>query len=189
LPDPNTETYSDASPEMLLAGIASGSRRAFETLYRQTSNRLFGICLRVLVERAEAEDVLQEVFTTVWRKAAQFDARRADALTWLAMIARNRAIDRLRARPAEARMKHLELTDDVEDLHRPASEQMQSDADRLRLQRCLRELDARRQSLILAAFFEGSTYEELAVRCGFPPGSVKSWIRRGLLQLRACLER
>jgi len=88
------------SSEALLAQVALGSRDAFDALYRSTANRLFGICLRVLAERSEAEDALQEVFTTVWRKAAQFDATKASATTWLAMIARNKAIDRLRSTPA-----------------------------------------------------------------------------------------
>ena len=88
------------SPEALLAQVALSNRAAFETLYRDTSSRLFGICLRVLNERAEAEEVLQEVYTSVWRKAGQFDATRASAMSWLSMMARNKSIDRLRALPA-----------------------------------------------------------------------------------------
>src|SRR6185312_7945643 len=102
-------------PEALLSQIALGNREAFEALYRATANKLFGICLRVLAERSEAEDALQDVFTTVWRKAAQFDATRASAATWLAMIARSKAIDRLRALPARQSQASLELTEDLED--------------------------------------------------------------------------
>ncbi|MGH8326573.1 MAG: sigma-70 family RNA polymerase sigma factor [Steroidobacteraceae bacterium] len=173
----------------MLASIALGSRPAFEALYRQTSAKLFGICLRVLSERAEAEDVLQEVFTTVWQKAAQFDAGRASAIVWLSMIARNRAIDRLRMLPARARMAPIDLAAEMADPHAAPPEQAQTAANRGRLESCLHELDDRRRTLIYAAFFDGSTYEELATRLGSPLGSVKSWIRRGLLQLRACLER
>jgi len=178
----------DASPEALLAAIASGSRPAFEALYHQTSGKLFGICLRVLSTRSEAEDVLQEVFTMVWRKAAQFDAGRANAMAWLSMIAHSRAIDRLRMLAARGQLIPIDTAIDLEDPASPLDE-TQADADRKRLENCFRELDTRRQALIRAAFFDGSTYEELAARTGAPLGSVKSWIRRGLLQLRGCLDR
>jgi RNA polymerase sigma-70 factor, ECF subfamily len=179
---------SSAGPEALLAQVALGNRAAFETLYRDTSGRLFGICLRVLSERSEAEEVLQEVFTSVWRKAAQFDAARASAMTWLGMMARNKAIDRLRATPGRAARASLELADDVVDPGASPAEQAEALTDRARLERCLQQLEPRRRSLIREAFFDGSTYEELAARIQAPLGSIKSWIRRGLLQLRACLE-
>src|SRR3569833_3697332 len=99
--------------EALLSQVALGNREAFETLYRGTSGQLFGICLRVLAERSEAEDALQDVFTTVWRKAAHFDSSRASAATWLAMIARSKAIDRLRALPARQSQTSLKLTEDL----------------------------------------------------------------------------
>ena len=79
-----------------LGRIPAGDRAALQTVYRLTSAKLFGVCLRILGERAEAEDVLQEVYVTVWRKAADFDASRASPMTWLIALARNRSIDRLR---------------------------------------------------------------------------------------------
>ncbi|WP_164157983.1 sigma-70 family RNA polymerase sigma factor, partial [Sandarakinorhabdus rubra] len=91
---------SAAELVLLLARVADGDAAAFQTFYDRTSAKLFGIILRILPERPEAEDVLQEVYVTVWRKAATFDASRASPITWVATIARNRAIDRLRARPA-----------------------------------------------------------------------------------------
>jgi RNA polymerase sigma-70 factor (ECF subfamily) len=103
------------SLEALLAQIAMGNRAAFDALYRATANRLFGICLRVLTQRSEAEDALQDVYTTVWRKAAQFDPSKAGATAWLAMIARNKAIDRLRSLPFQQARTSLELDQDVED--------------------------------------------------------------------------
>lgn len=179
---------ADDPAAQLLAAIARGDRAAFERLYRDTSARLFGVCLRVLPERAEAEDVLQEVYATVWRKAGQFDAGRASASVWLAMIARNKAIDRLRALPS-LRRAPLEAMDEIADAAPTPSARAESEDDNERLRRCLDELDARRRGLIRTAFFDGCTYEELAQRTGSPLGSVKSWIRRGLIQLRACLER
>lgn len=178
-----------ATPEALLARVALGSRDAFEELYGQTSAKLFGICLRVLPVRAEAEDVLQEVFATIWQKAAQYDVNRASALAWLGMIARNRSIDRLRTLPAGAHTAPIDLVAEMTDPQAAPHEDVERAADRQRLDNCLEELDTRRRALIRAAFFDGSTYEELAVRSGSPLGSVKSWIRRGLLQLRTCLER
>jgi RNA polymerase sigma-70 factor (ECF subfamily) len=177
------------SLETLLAQVALGSREAFDALYRSTANRLFGICLRVLTERPEAEDALQDVFTTVWRKAAQFDATRASATAWLAMIARNKAIDRLRSMPVRQARASIEMAQDVEDPGASPPQQAQAATDRAQLEDCLERLEPRRRSLIRAAFFDGLTYEELASRIQAPLGSIKSWIRRGLLQLRECLDR
>lgn len=183
------DTAQDTSGlDALLIEIAGGSRNAFESLYRATSSRLFAICLRVLPDRAEAEDVLQEVFTTIWHKAHQFDPGRASPIAWLAMIARNKAIDRLRAAPARGTLAPIEFADDIADAGATPLQTAVSADERERLESCMRQLDPRRQSLIRAAFFEGSTYEELAQRIASPLGSVKSWIRRGLLQLRGCLE-
>lgn len=179
---------SAPSSEALLAQVALGNRAAFEALYRSTSDKLFGICLRVLRERPEAEEALQEVFTAVWRKAAQFDASRASAMSWLGMMARNKAIDRLRALPARSTLTELDSADQVADPAASPAQQAETLTDRERLTRCLEELEPRRRSLIREAFFGGFTYEELSQRLQAPLGSIKSWIRRGLLQLRACLE-
>lgn len=174
--------------EALLVDVARGNRDAFEALYRAASPRMFSICLRLLPDRAEAEDVLQEAFTSVWNKAHQFDPGRASAIAWLAMIARNKAIDRLRAAPARGQLAPIEYADDVADAGATPLQSAVAADDRSRLDGCLQQLEPRRRSLIRAAFFDGATYEELARRIDSPLGSVKSWIRRGLLQLRTCLE-
>jgi RNA polymerase sigma-70 factor, ECF subfamily len=176
------------SLENLLAQVAMGNRSAFNALYRSTSNRLFGICLRVLAQRAEAEDALQDVYTAVWRKAGQFDATKASATSWLAMIARNKAIDRLRSMPARQSRASVELAENVEDPGASPSQQVQTATDRAQLDHCLERLEPRRRSLIRAAFFDGLTYEELSAKIEAPLGSIKSWIRRGLMQLRECLD-
>lgn len=171
----------------LLRAIAAGDRASFERLYKNTSSKLFGICMRVLSQRAEAEEVLQEVYVTIWRKAAQFDATRASAMTWLAMMTRNKAIDRLRANASERSHQPIEIDEPAAS---PAAHHAAEDAqDKNRLDVCLGELEAPRRALIRTAFFEGATYEELAERSGNPLGTVKSWIRRGLLKLKSCLER
>lgn len=172
----------------LLVDVARGDRGAFERLYRATSSRMFAICLRVLPDRAEAEDVLQEVYTSIWHKADQFDPDRASAMAWMAMIARNRCIDRLRSPGHAVRSTAIELGDELPDGGATPADEAEAHTDRERLQRCLQRLDDRRRGLIRTAFFDGATYEELARRSGAPLGSVKSWIRRGLMQLRTCLE-
>ncbi|HVJ62339.1 MAG TPA: sigma-70 family RNA polymerase sigma factor [Tahibacter sp.] len=171
-----------------LRRVALGDRAAFERLYRATSSRLLGVCLRILPDRAEAEDVLQEAYVAAWRKAPQFDPERSKAITWLAAIARHRAIDRLRATPALAVQAPIDLVQTQADPSPAPSTLAEADDERARLDDCLRQLEPKRRQLIHTAFFDGATYEELAGRCGSPLGSVKSWIRRGLMQLRACLE-
>lgn len=178
---------ASSSLDTHLARVADGDRDAFEALYRASASRLLGICLRVLHDRDEAEDALQEVYVRVWRKAGQFDAARAGASTWLATIARNTAIDRLRARP-QVQLAPVEMIEAMpDDADTPLDSSARAD-DRARLDACFETIEPRRRQLIRAAFFDGSTYEELARRVGSPLGSVKSWIRRGLSQLRVCLE-
>jgi RNA polymerase sigma-70 factor (ECF subfamily) len=171
-----------------LRRVGDGEASALKEVYEQTSAKLFGVCLRILGESAEAEDVLQETYTTVWRKAAAFDAERASPITWLATIARNRAIDRLRARPAR-RSESIEAALDVAD-GAPSAEARLEDAQRLgRLHGCLGELDGAHQDAVRAAFLDGQTYEALARRAGVPLGTMKSWIRRSLARLKACMDR
>jgi RNA polymerase sigma-70 factor (ECF subfamily) len=172
----------------LLKQVADGDRQAFDALYRATSSALLGVCMRVLADRAEAEEVLQDVFVTVWGKAAQFDRGRASAMTWLGTIARNRAIDRLRASPAPALRADIDMAESASDPAPSPAAQAETANERVRLDDCLQQLEPRRRVLIRTAFFDGATYEELAIRSRSPLGSIKSWIRRGLLQLRMCLE-
>src|SRR2546430_17122824 len=98
-----------------LARVAGGDRAALRIVYQDTSAKLFGVCLRILNDRSEAEDVLQDVYVTVWRKAASFDATRASPITWLVAIARNRSIDRLRSGAVNRRMEPIEDALDVRD--------------------------------------------------------------------------
>lgn len=167
--------------------VAHGDRSAMKALYERTSAKLYGICLRVLGSTAEAEEVLQDVYLTVWRKADSFSADKASPITWLSVMARNRAIDRIRMR----RIKSTDL-DEAMDIAAddPSAFDLAAQAeDRERLSRCLDELDERPRSAIRSAFLDGATYNELAKRESVPLGTMKSWIRRGLQSLRGCLER
>lgn len=170
----------------LLRAIAVGDRAALAKLYRKTSPKLYGICIRLLRSEAEAEEVLQNVFLTVWQKADRFDPAKASPITWLAVLARNRAIDRLRSRRPEA--EPMGAAVEVADDSPSAFEVIEQARENERLSHCLEELEERQRVMIRAAFFDGATYPELAERESVPLGTMKSWIRRGLLRLRGCLE-
>lgn len=176
----------------LIAGaigrIPDGDRAALQTVYRLTSAKLFGVCLRILGEHGEAEDVLQEVYVTVWRKAADFDARRASPMTWLIAIARNRAIDRLRASRRSRNMEAIDAATDVADSAAGVDAALESLQEHVKLHGCLDGLASHERAALRGAFFDGSTYEDLAARMKVPLGTMKSWIRRAMFKLKACLE-
>jgi RNA polymerase sigma factor (sigma-70 family) len=171
-----------------LGMTGQGDRAAFRQVYLATSAKLLGVCLRILADRQIAEDVLQETYLTVWRKAGSFDASRASPITWLVTIARNRAIDRLRASANFRKSTPVDAANEVVDGAILPSEAVERDDDARRLHGCLDQLDDKVGGVIRTAFMEGVTYDSLAVRENVPLGTMKSWIRRGLLRLRACLE-
>jgi RNA polymerase sigma factor (sigma-70 family) len=170
-----------------LARTAAGDRTGLQTTYRLTSAKLFGVCLRILHERAEAEDVVQEVYLTVWRKAADFDPSRASPMTWLITIARNRAIDRLRLK-GQRRLDPIEAATDIADARPSAQAELEDAQANARLHGCLGGLAEREQTALRGAYFDGATYEEMAERMTMPLGTMKSMIRRALMKLKACLE-
>ena len=172
-----------------LRRVAGGDRAALRLVYDETAPKLFGVCLRILNDRGDAEDILQEVYLNVWRKAASFDEARASPITWLVAIARNRAIDRMRSGAAARFSAPIEEASGVSDPAPIAAETIESAQENRRLYACLEELEMRQQAAIRAAFIDGLTYEELAERSDVPLGTMKSWIRRGLAKLRTCLER
>jgi RNA polymerase sigma factor (sigma-70 family) len=170
----------------LLIQTGHSDQQAFAELYRRTSSKLFGVCLRMLRDRGEAEDVLQEIYTTVWRRAAGFDAAKAGAITWLTTLSRNKAIDRLRQHREELLDDPSKLEDTVDSQPTPAAYAEASEQYR-RLQHCMDQLEPQHRESVREAFFTGATYNELAERCKVPLGTMKSWIRRSLLLLQTCL--
>jgi RNA polymerase sigma-70 factor (ECF subfamily) len=173
----------------LIRGCADRDRHAFEELYRLVAPRLLACLVRMLRRREAAEDALQDVFVQIWNRAAQFDLTRGHPLAWLVSMARYRAIDVLRAQraplagvPADEEPDALasaELAlDETADLERSAS----------LLRRCLAQLTAVQRRCLQLAFWEGYSHAQVAVTTGNPIGSVKSWIRRGLLSLKQCLQ-
>jgi len=188
----------------LISRVALGDRQAFEALYRGTCAQLFGIVLRINGERAQAEEVLQEVFVTVWRAATSFDQRQGQAMTWLTSIARNRAIDSLRRRASEpvtvSRFGTLGGTgDDDGDEHDQLEHQASEDpgpldlldcaSRRHALERCMEALTGEQRSSLALAYYQGFSHAEVALHLRQPLGTVKSWVRRGLQALRSCLDR
>ncbi|MFL9841906.1 sigma-70 family RNA polymerase sigma factor [Sphingomonas sp. ST-64] len=187
-PNPPLADLARARLSGALIAVGRGDRAALAEVYALTSAKLFGICLRICRDRDDAEDVLQAVYVKVWQRAGRFDPARASPITWLATIARNSAIDRLRATPVR-NAAPIEAAQQVPD-ERPLADSVIEEAEQQhRVHLCMSELEARARAAISAAFFGGATYAQLAEREAVPLGTMKTWIRRGLLQLRACLGR
>ncbi|WP_421837700.1 sigma-70 family RNA polymerase sigma factor [Novosphingobium sp.] len=179
----------DSEQSLLIAAlqrVASGDKLAFREVYRRTCARLLGVCMRISADRQEAEDVLQEVYVTVWQKAAMFDPARASPITWLAALARNRAIDRLRANGRRITTP-IESIDEPADESAGALEQLLEAESEHDITVCIEELAKADAVLVRTAFFQHATYAELATRSDMPLGTVKSRIRRALIKLKACL--
>lgn len=172
----------------VLVRTGAEDRKALGELYSLTSAKLFGICLRICGERQAAEDVLHDVYLTVWKRAAGYEPGRASPITWLATIARNRAIDWRRAQGVR-KSAPIEDVPPIADDAPLASETMLADEENNRLHLCLGELEDRQRVAIRTAFFDGVTYAELAERQAVPLGTMKSWVRRGLLRLKECVDR
>jgi RNA polymerase sigma-70 factor (ECF subfamily) len=181
----------------LLARAGLGDRGAFGQLYERTSGHLFAVLLRIQRDRAQAEDLLQEVYVSVWKAAASFDAARSQPLTWLTHIARNRAIDSLRRAQAQPRTDSLSREEDDE---RPDPQDSLAStdpgpldllgqaSDKRQLSHCMEHLSPPQRQSVALAFFDGLSHAEVAEQLREPLGTVKSWVRRALQTLKGCLE-
>lgn len=164
---------------------AVGDAQGLRHVYDLTSAKLFGICLRISGDRQAAEDILQDVYVKVWRRAAAFDAERASPISWLATIAHNAAIDWRRAHP-ERLMDDDRLTA-VADEAPLADAKLEKDEAHRRLLSCLDGLEPGQSAAIRRAYLDGMTYQQYAEETGTPLGTIKSWIRRGMQKLKMCL--
>ena len=173
--------------EALIARVALRDRAAFAALYDATSAKLFGICLRVLHDRSEAEDALQEVFVRIWDKADRYAANGLSPMTWLITLARNIAIDRLRARKAPA--DTLDAVPDLADGAPTPEAAAIAASERARIAACLDELDPARAEAVRRAYLDGASYQDLADHFAVPLNTMRTWLRRSLLKLRDCLSR
>lgn len=171
----------------LLKQAGEGSRDAFAHVYNLTSAKLFGVCLRILGNKEAAEDVLQDVYVKIWRNSSRFDASKASPITWLATIARNTSIDRRRA-TGKWNMVSDDILAEKGSGEESALDNMMVSQDNAALNICLDSLEERQRHVIRTAFFEGLSYNELAQQMDTPLGTVKSWVRRGLIKLRGCLD-
>jgi RNA polymerase sigma-70 factor, ECF subfamily len=170
-----------------LVRTGAGDRSAFESLYRATSAKLFGVCLRIFPERQEAEEALQDAYLTIWNRAGSFQAGRASPISWLVAVTRNRAIDRLRA-SGKAKYVPVEEAAEIADPAPRADALLLGAGEDRALHGCIETLETRDAHFIRAAFLGGATYAQLAEAEGAPLPTVKSRIRRALIKLRACME-
>jgi RNA polymerase sigma-70 factor (ECF subfamily) len=176
------------SPEAMLQACASGDRAALQSLYAATAAQLFGLALSIVRRRDLAEDIVQESFLLAWRHARSFDPGRGTAMAWLARIVRNQCFDLMRRRGREAPLDD-EVMKTWEDPAPSPADLTALSRDARRLWGCLNELDDGPRKSMILAYYESLTFAEVAGRLGAPLGTVKSWIRRGLIQLRDCMER
>lgn len=170
----------------LLRRAGARDQVAFAELYDRTSAKLFGVCLRILKTREMAEEAAQEAYVKIWRNAERYAEQRGSPIAWMAVIARNQAIDRLRAMPAPARP--------LDARHEPIDPAPTPEAaavargEASRLQRCMDAIEARQARALRLTYLEGRTYQQAADALSTPLNTVKTWVRRGLIALRSCLD-
>lgn len=170
----------------LLRRCAEGDHRALRALYDDQARRLYGIAYRICHQPAAASDAVHDTFLNVWQFAARFDPGRGSAEAWLTSIVRYRALDI--ARRSAREVTGVE-TPEREDEEPNALSKLEGAADAEALRHCLEQLDEDRRRLVMLAFLNGLSHNELSRRLGIPLGTIKSTIRRGLATLRGCLER
>ena len=170
----------------LLASVAKGDEAAFERLYAATRAKLFGVVLRILRRQDLAEEVVQEAYVKIWHSAGQFNPSLASPITWMVSIARNRAIDVMRKR-SEASIEDepaaMEIASDIPDplARREMTEELK------RILECVGQLDPERQKLVLLAYYNGWSREQLSEKFNTPLNTVKTWLRRSMIEIRGCL--
>lgn len=178
---------SQSEIEYLIARVALGDRAAFSSLYDAVAPKLLGVALRVLEDRASAEDAMQEAFVKIWRNADRYAVTGHSPMTWLITIARNTAIDRLRRRrPVE----DVDALANVLPDSGPCGEAAaiaRSEAARIMV--CLDELDPARRDAVRGAYLDGRSYVDLAAAHDVPLNTMRTWLRRSLLRLRECMSR
>jgi RNA polymerase sigma-70 factor (ECF subfamily) len=178
---------TSASPEIaeLIARTALRDRAAFGELYGRTSAKLFGVLLRILKDRSEAEEALQEVYVKLWQRADRYVAGSYSPISWLVAVARNHALDVLRARKPVN--DDIDLALDVADAAPDPEQAAVAGGERSRIENCLGELEVHKADAVRGAYLDGFSYDELAARYRVPLNTMRTWLRRSLLKLRECL--
>lgn len=172
----------------LLAACTLKDQQAFTKLYDLTSAKLYGVILRILVRDEWAQDCLQEAFIKVWNNAESYRPDLAAPMTWMATIARNQALDLLRRKRREISLEEATWLPEEADSDPLPLDRLQHGDDAKRLAECLEGLKPQQRQTIALAYFKGLTHEQLATHMESPLGTIKTWIRRGLEQLKRCLE-
>jgi RNA polymerase sigma-70 factor, ECF subfamily len=180
-------TLNDDQLEDLLVRCAAHDAEALQQLYARVSPQLLGILMHILGTRAAAEDALQDVFIRIWQQAGQFDRIRGRAMAWMVAIARNRAIDLQRTARTMVLIDAAELAGSEQLRVEGPANHVEFGATHVALQRCLELLSAAQRQCLLLAYQRGLTQDRIAQSIGQPLGSVKSWVRRGLQSLKACM--
>ncbi|HLY05265.1 MAG TPA: sigma-70 family RNA polymerase sigma factor [Rhizomicrobium sp.] len=174
-----------SSPDVLVEAVARGSEPALRRLYALESARLYGIALRIVRRPDIAAEVLQDAFVQIWRNAGSFAPERGAAAAWLTGIVRFRALDALRGQGREIPSGDSALGDVA--VEPDVLAKLDADADAAALRRCLGQLEENQRSSVMLAFVDGFSHADIAKRLSAPLGTVKSWVRRGLIALKACL--
>lgn len=175
----------------LMARVALGDRAAFERVYRASSAHLYSIALRLLRDEQRADDILQESFMNIWRQASTFDPRAGTPMTWMINIVRNKAIDALRSRRTEPAT--TDSADEAIEALRAdpcgnPDELLAGSLEKAHVQLCMGDLPSSQRQALALAYYRGMVHAEIATAMNAPLGTVKAWVRRGLEQLRLCLE-
>ena len=178
----------DAASEELLVAVAGGDQQAFASLYDRVTPQVLGVALRVLRDRALAEEVTQEVMVEVWRKADRFDPERGTASGWITTLAHRRAVDRVRSEQASRDRDDRVSRRDEPRAFDAVADEVQVNLDHWQVRRALSTLTERQREAIELAYFGGHTYRDVARVLGIPEGTAKSRLRDGLLRLREALE-
>ena len=169
----------------LISRVALRDRSAFKTLYARTNAKLFGVTLRILRDRSEAEEALQEVYVKIWQRADRYVAGSYSPISWLVAVARNHALDIIRARKPVS--DDIEAALDIADGGPDPEQAAVQSGERSRIEGCLAELEPDRAEAVRGAYLDGYSYEELAARYSVPLNTMRTWLRRSLLKLRDCL--
>lgn len=182
-----SETLDQERLIRLLGRVARQERRAFEELYGLVAARMFGLCLKLANHRELAEEALQESFIQIWHNAGEYHQDRGMPLAWMMTIARYRTLDLLRARQSRLGDSDESL-EQIEDKRSGPLDESLRHSGSAQLTGCLEQLSDSQRDSILLAYYRGLTHEQLAATLSTPIGTVKSWIRRGLIALKRCLD-
>jgi RNA polymerase sigma-70 factor (ECF subfamily) len=170
----------------IVTRVAQRDRDAFALLYKATAAKLYGVVLRILIRRDLSDEVLQEVYLKIWEKAADFDASRSSVITWMATIARNRALDVKRRKQPQSLEELPETFDIAADTDDPLQPREQREALE-QINRCMQDIEQPKRDMVLLAYLHGLSREQLAEKFHAPVATIKTWLHRSLAQLRICL--